>query len=118
MNGEKKHFLEVQAEIERIAGHLHNLLDSGTRLSKLIIAIWFESLRNEIEIRQSSREAKTESRLMTVKEAADYLRMHEGTLRAWANQGEIPYRRIKSEIRFDRQEIDEYSRREFHALNK
>lgn len=110
--------IEIFKSIDQATEHCHALIDALNVVSKRLIAPWLGSLRNEIEIRQSSREAKTESRLMTVKEAADYLRMHERTIRAWANQGEIPYRRIKSEIRFDRQEIDEYSRREFHALNK
>ncbi|MBK9314630.1 MAG: helix-turn-helix domain-containing protein [Acidobacteria bacterium] len=113
-----KNQVEIFKNIDKATEHFHALIDALNVVSKRLIAPWLESLRTDIEIRQSSREIKTQSRLMTVKETADYLQVQEGTLRVWANQGEIPTRRIKSEIRFDRREIDEWSRLNIHTWQK
>lgn len=110
--------IEIFKSIDQATEHFHALIDSLNVVSKRLITPWLESLRTDIEIRQSSRDPKTQSRLMTVKETADYLQVQERTLRVWANQGEIPTRRIKSEIRFDRREIDEWSRQKIQAWQR
>jgi|GEM_PF-4138287 len=45
-------------------------------------------------------------RMMTVKEAAEYLRVNERTIRNWVEQGIIPGHRFNQELRFKREEID------------
>jgi len=113
-----KNQVEIFRNIDRATDHFHGAIDALNIVSKILIASLLESLRGEIEIRQTAREPKKPSSLMTVKEAANYLQVHEKTIRVWVNQGDIPTRRIKSELRFDRREIDEWSRQEIHAWQK
>lgn len=53
---------------------------------------------------------KAES-LMTPEEAAAYLRVEESTVKQWAKLGKIPHRRAGSLIRFERDELDDWTKR-------
>lgn len=48
--------------------------------------------------------------LMTAAEAADYLQVKESTVKQWAKLGKIPTRRAGTLLRFDRDELDEWTR--------
>ena len=48
------------------------------------------------------------SRLLTIKDLAEQLRIKRGTLYAWASQGKIPCRKIYGLVRFDPTEIDRW----------
>jgi len=47
-------------------------------------------------------------RIMTVREVADFLRMHEMTIYRMARQGEIPAYKVGNRWRFNRQRIEEW----------
>jgi excisionase family DNA binding protein len=46
--------------------------------------------------------------IMTVREVAKYLRMHEMTIYRMARQGEIPAYKVGNRWRFNRQRIEEW----------
>jgi excisionase family DNA binding protein len=46
--------------------------------------------------------------ILTVREVADYLRMHEMTIYRMARQGEIPAYKVGNRWRFNRQRIEEW----------
>lgn len=46
--------------------------------------------------------------IMTVREVADYLRMHEMTIYRMARQGEIPAYKVGNRWRFNRQRLEEW----------
>jgi excisionase family DNA binding protein len=46
--------------------------------------------------------------IMTVREVADYLRMHEMTIYRMARQGEIPAYKVGNRWRFNRGRIEEW----------
>jgi PTS system nitrogen regulatory IIA component len=48
--------------------------------------------------------------IMTTKELAAYLKMHQITIRKYAEKGEIPSVRIGRDWRFDKKVIDEWLR--------
>ena len=47
--------------------------------------------------------------LLTVEEAAAYLRVTERTIRTWIVSGDIPHRKAQGEIRFDRRELERWT---------
>jgi len=46
--------------------------------------------------------------IMTVREVANYLRMHEMTIYRMARQGEIPAYKVGNRWRFNRERIEEW----------
>jgi excisionase family DNA binding protein len=58
------------------------------------------------------KERLTESPIMMVKEVCDYLRIHRSTLYGMIQAGSIPHFRVGREYRFNREEIDAWSRSE------
>lgn len=48
--------------------------------------------------------------LWTAKEAAEYLQVAETTVSQWAKLGKIPHRRAGTLIRFDKDELDQWTR--------
>ena len=47
--------------------------------------------------------------LLTVEEAAAILRIKRGTLYSWASSGKVPYRKVGSLLRFDREELMQWT---------
>ena len=52
--------------------------------------------------------ALDEGRLLTVKEAADFLRVHPVTLYSWVSQGRIPSIKMGRKRLFDRRELEKW----------
>lgn len=50
--------------------------------------------------------------LLTTKEAAMYLRVHEQTLYAWRRDGKIPAERLGYSLRFRKTDLDAWLKRE------
>lgn len=48
--------------------------------------------------------------LLTYAEAAEYLKVPESSVRWWVARKEIPYRKAGRHTRFDRNDLDEWSR--------
>jgi len=46
--------------------------------------------------------------LLTVKEASSFLHVHPKTIYKWTDEGRIPFIRINGQIRFEKQEIEEF----------
>ena len=54
----------------------------------------------------------TMGQILTAKELAKYLKLTEVTIYKYVKEGKIPARRIGSRWRFDKNQIDEFLRRE------
>jgi excisionase family DNA binding protein len=54
----------------------------------------------------------TKANWLTVEELADYLKLSQAKLYRMAQEGRIPASKIGSQWRFDREEIDEWARRQ------
>ena len=48
------------------------------------------------------------SNLLSVSEAAEFLRLSEHTIRAWARRGRIPTVRLGSRLLFDRADLERF----------
>jgi excisionase family DNA binding protein len=59
---------------------------------------------------QSKLSEPAPDRLMTVPEAADYLRIHVGTVYKLASQNRIPACHVHGALRFSRPMLDDYLR--------
>jgi len=60
----------------------------------------------------------TEGRLLTVKEAANVLGVSVHTVYGWTSRRKIPYRKAGSLLRFDRQELELWTRRQGSQAKK
>lgn len=94
-------------QIERLAIAFHALVDALKEYEKARIDIFLQSLNESIEAGLNSLPLASEEPLLTVKEAAKYLRLDESTIRTWVNQNKIPHLRVNSEIRFSRRKLDQ-----------
>ncbi len=71
--------------------------------------LWLEHLDTQNDAaRIVTTPAQQTEPLMTVEEVANYLRVTEQTIYAWAKDGSIPCKRPKGELRFQRAAIDEW----------
>jgi excisionase family DNA binding protein len=52
--------------------------------------------------------------LLTVEEAAALLRIKPGTLYSWVSKGNVPHRRVGSLVRFDRDELMQWTIEKAH----
>ncbi|MHC9544630.1 MAG: helix-turn-helix domain-containing protein [Vulcanimicrobiota bacterium] len=56
--------------------------------------------------------------LLTIEEAAEYLRLKPKTIRNWISMRKIPYRKIGRYIRFDRKSLELWAQRQEVAVHK
>lgn len=79
-------------------------LSSGKKLKNVDIGPNFSQLSKPVTalaLGQSKSSLKTEeAEWLTSKEAADYLRVSEGTLRNWASNGTVPYVKLGRSNRY------------------
>lgn len=64
---------------------------------------------------QPVRGNKDNSGLMTIEEAADYLRFHASTVYRLARQGAIPAVKVGKQWRIDRQTLEDWVRRKLQT---
>jgi excisionase family DNA binding protein len=53
---------------------------------------------------------KQEHQFLTVREAAEMLRASTKTIYAWAENGQIPFRRAGNKLLFDKKELEEWTK--------
>lgn len=100
---------QIFARLDSFTGHLHAAIDEGGKAAKTFFN-WFDSLRERFEANSQAAPNGVDS-LMTLEQVAAYLNYSKRAIQDWiANEG-FPVRRCKTDPRFDRAEVDEWTKR-------
>lgn len=85
-------------------------IQAANRVGKAVLSVWIKPLTLGATSGQMTTRAAA-LHLMTIKEIAAYLNANERSIHNWMKTGELPYRRVGSDIRFDMAEVDEWTKR-------
>ena len=96
---------KLLAEINRACAGLRQTID-GVQGAFTFVIGWVDKTTAEHSAQAQSAHTV---RLLTVKDAADYLRVSERTIREYVAQGKLTCRRVVGEIRFDPGELDQWT---------
>lgn len=80
------------------------LVTTEEDLSKMIGGIFDKKIANF----KSSKEGdalKEEEELLTIKQLAEFFQVTETSIHNWKNEGNLPYVKVKSRIRFKKSEV-------------
>ncbi len=99
---------QLFAGLDSLKGSLCAALDDGTKTAKTFVA-WLESLKTQIV--ENSQAKPGDESLMTLQEVADYLHYSKRAIQDWIANDGFPARRCGADPRFDRAEVDEWTKR-------
>lgn len=100
---------QIFARLDSFTGHLHSAIDEGGKAAKTFLN-WLDSLRERIEANGQATPNGGGS-LMTLEQVAAYLNYSKRTIQDWIANESFPVRRCGGKPRFDRAEVDEWTKR-------
>ncbi len=99
---------QLFAGLDSLKGNLFAALDDATKTAKTCVA-WLESQKTQIV--ENCRANPSDESLMTLQEVADYLNYSKRAIQEWIANDGFPVRRCGADPRFDRAEVDEWTKR-------
>ncbi len=106
---------------ERLIENLISLFVPVIRTAILMLVDYFECQTQQGSPLPHRQEPKQiDERLMTIKEAAEFLQVTENAIRKWVSEGRLKARRVGQDIRFLKSEILEWtaSQADNHSLRR
>ena len=97
---------EIFTAIDEFTSKLHETLDAGNVVAKSLVMILLESCET------ADKATPQTSNIMTVKEAADYMKVKPGSIYNWVETGQLIPLRAGDDLRFDKTELDAWLRRD------
>ena len=97
---------EIFTAIDDLTAKLHDALDAGNVVAKSLVI----ALLEKCEV--PGRAAPQASSIMTVKEAADYMRVKPRSIYNWVEKGQLTPLRVGDDLRFEKTELNEWMRRD------
>lgn len=100
---------QLFARLDGLSGHLHAAIDEGGKAAKSFFN-WLDSLRQRIEESGTATPNGSDS-FMTLEQVAAYLNYSKRAIQEWIANDGFPVRRCGADPRFDRAEVDEWTKR-------
>lgn len=104
---------------ERLIENMTNLIVPVMRAAISLLVDFIESQTQQMSQVQEVKQI-TDERLLTIKEAAEFLQVTENAIRKWVSEGRLKARRVGQDIRFLKSEILEWtaSQADNHPLRR
>lgn len=94
---------------ERLIENLISLFVPVIRTAILMLVDYFECQTQSSPLPHRPEPKQIDERLMTIKEAAEFLQVTENAIRKWVSEGRLKARRAGQDIRFLKSEILEWT---------
>ena len=100
---------QIVSQVEKAAGKItRTSVTLGLELFDSLVESIAKRVESSINPSSSEKTASSANPFMSVREAADFLRIRPSTIYLWVSENKIPHSKIGSRLLFKREELDQF----------